>query len=322
MNSRQRVLTALACGQPDKVPFMELGIDYGIGQRILKKDSYTQTELADFLQLDGVGTGAYPNIYVKRQIINTRSYIVDGMIKSRDDLAQIKLIDPNDPSLLDGVKRLIDGNKAERLVFAATNMGLDPVLLGMGMDGFSYACYDDMELIKELLDMYVDWTVRAVENIQKLGVDAIWFTDDIAFNTSMMFDPSFFREVAAPRLKRVSDVCKVPIIFHSDGYILPVMDDLIKLGVSGFHPMDPCALDIHEVKKQYNGRVCLLGNIDLRHTLIDAPVEEVREEVRDRIQTIGLGGGYIICSANSITNYCSPDNVIAMRDAIEEFGWY
>ena len=60
MNSRERVLTALKLQKPDRVPFMELGIDYDIGARILGKNDYTQFELAEFLKLDGIGTTCYP----------------------------------------------------------------------------------------------------------------------------------------------------------------------------------------------------------------------------------------------------------------------
>jgi uroporphyrinogen decarboxylase len=249
-----------------------------------------------------------------------RDYIVGGLLRERSDLGMIKLGNPKDEMLYDEVKRFVDRNGKKYAVFAATNIGLDPLLLGMGLDNFAYALIDDPGLIDEILDIYTDWTSEVVIRLQKAGVDMIWFTDDIAFNTSLMFSPDFFKEIAKPKLKKVMDNVKIPSLFHSDGYILPVMDDLIELGVNGIHPMDPCALDIEKVKQQYGNRVCLVGNIDLRYTLVNATAEEVRQEVKQRIEKIGYNGGYIISSANTITRYCRNENILAMRDAILEYG--
>jgi len=321
MNSRERVLTALKLQKPDRVPFMELGIDYDIGARILGKNDYTQFELAEFLKLDGIGTTCYPILYAQYQKgEDGRNYIVGGTLKDESDLARIQLDDPRDDSKYDHVKRIVEENNGRLAVFGATNIGLDPLLLGMGLDNFSYALVDDPGLVEKILDIYTDWAADTVEKLQDCGVDIIWFTDDIAFNTTLMFSPQFFREIAMPRLRKVMERVKVPTIYHSDGNIAPVIDDLIDLGINGIHPIDPSALDIEDVKRRFGSRICLVGNIDLRYTLVSGTVDEVKAEVKDRIEKIGKDGGYILCSANTITNYCKPENVMAMRDALLEYG--
>jgi len=323
MNSKERVLIALNLEKPDRVPFMELGIDYEIGQKLLNKNQYTPYELAKFLHLDGIGTGCYPEIYVKRKRNEDgREWVIGGFIKTRRDLKMIKLTDPKSPQIYEKLKGYVDDYGKDLAIFGATNIGLDPLLLGMGLENFSYALLDDPSLVEEILDIYTEWTREVVEEMQKVGVDIIWFTDDIAFNSSMMFSPEFFKEIVKPKLKRVMEKVKVPSIFHSDGYILPVLDDIIDLGINAVHPLDPSALDIKEVKKKYGSRLCLIGNIDLRYTLVSGSIEDVRREVKQRIEEVGYNGGYIISSANTITNYCKIENVTAMRDAIEEFGWY
>jgi len=321
MNSKERVLTSLNLGKPDKVPFMELGIDYEVGQRVLKKDNYTPFEIAEVLKLDGIGTGCYPNLYAKKKEVNGRSYIVGGLIEKREDLDMIKLDNPHDSKPYENIKRYVELCGKDRAVFGATNIGLDPVLLGMGLENFAYALADDIKMVEEMLDIYTQWACGAVEELQNAGVDVVWFTDDIAFNTSLMFSPQFFKEIAMPRMKKVISKVKVPIIFHSDGNIVPVLEDLISLGINAVHPMDPCAVDIKDIKRDYGSKICLIGNIDLRKTLVTGTTKEVEEEVKDRINNIGYNGGYIISSANTITNYCKTENVLAMRDAIEKYGY-
>ncbi|HSB07448.1 MAG TPA: uroporphyrinogen decarboxylase family protein, partial [Thermodesulfobacteriota bacterium] len=88
------------------------------------------------------------------------------------------------------------------------------------------------------------------------------------------------------------------------------------------HPVQPSAMDIKQVKAQYGGRICLLGNIDLDYTLTLGTPEEVDKEVKERIAVAGQGGGYIITSANSLPDYCKTENVWAMSRAIQKHGKY
>lgn len=302
------------------VPFMELSIDHEMGEALLGKQDFTPGELAAFMGMDGIGIGVYPPIYAEHHVAEDgRSYVGEGLLAGEEDLSMIQLPDPTDDALYDPVKRFVEQYGGEYAVFGSSDIGLSPLLLGMGLTNLAYNLADETGVIEKILDIYTDWSAEVAVRLQQCGVDMIWYTDDIAFNTSLMFSPDFFREVCKPRMKKVMDQIKCPIIYHTDGYIKPVIDDFIDLGVNALHPMDPCALDIEEIKREFGGRVCLMGNIDLRHTLVTGTVEEVREEVRQRIEKIGYNGGYIIASANTITRYCKPENVIAMRDAIAEF---
>lgn len=81
-------------------------------------------------------------------------------------------------------------------------------------------------------------------------------------------------------------------------------------------------MDIEAVKRDYGQRVCLIGNIDLHYTLTQGTPAEVKAEVKQRIATIGKGGGYMISSANSITSYCKVENVWAMVNAVRTYAPY
>jgi uroporphyrinogen decarboxylase len=96
----------------------------------------------------------------------------------------------------------------------------------------------------------------------------------------------------------------------------------MKLGMTGLHPIQPAAMDINKVKTMYGDKVCIIGNIDLDYTLTLGTPEEVEREVKDRIEKIGKGGGYIISSANSITDYCKLENVWSMAKTIEKYRRY
>jgi uroporphyrinogen decarboxylase len=81
-------------------------------------------------------------------------------------------------------------------------------------------------------------------------------------------------------------------------------------------------MDIGEVKAKYGDRVAIVGNIDLDYTLTRGEPAEVDAEVKARIKAAGPGGGYIISSANSLTDYCKLENVYAMAAAVKKYGKY
>ena len=81
-------------------------------------------------------------------------------------------------------------------------------------------------------------------------------------------------------------------------------------------------MDLKEAKAKWGDRVCLWGNIDLVHTLPNGTVAEVEAEVKQRIKDAGAGGGYICASANSVTEYCKIENVLAMTNAVRKYGVY
>ena len=123
-------------------------------------------------------------------------------------------------------------------------------------------------------------------------------------------------------MKIVADAITLPWAFHSDGDLTLVMEDLLSLGMNAMNPFEPPCMNLKEAKEKWGDRICLWGNIDLVHTLPYGTVEEVEAEVKQRIEDAGKGGGYICATASSITNFCKPENVLAMTDAVKKHGVY
>lgn len=320
MQSRERILTALNLGIPDKVPFAD-NIDGEIEVAIIGKEHYNKLEQAEAFGLDAMGYyGLLPPLFAVTKFVENREYLTEGLIKVEGDLNKVKFPDPEDESLYEGAKRFVEenGNSGYGL-YATTRIGASGVLNSMGLDNFSFALFDNIKFVEKFLDRYVHWSAQVVEHINEIGFDFIWFYDDIAFKSGPMFSPQIFRELFLPRMKITANACKLPWIYHSDGNLMPVLDDLLTLGMNGLHPIEPGAMDIEEMKIKYGKRVCLIGNIDLRYTLTLGSEEDVEQEVKDRIEKIGKDGGYIISSSNTITKYCKVENVRAMIKSIEKF---
>lgn len=243
----------------------------------------------------------------------------DGLIKSRCDFERIfRLPPPNDATLIAAARKFI-ARKEEYCACACVRLGIGATLLSMGIEAFSYAMIDDPQLIVDVHDAYADWTAAVVPRLEEIGFDVIWAFDDVAFNSGPMFSPTFYRTYILPKERSVAATFTRPLVTHSDGDMTPLLDDWLTLGQQAIHPIQPDVMDIHAVKQRYGRRAALVGNIFMTHLVRGNPME-IDAEVRDRIETIGAGGGYIISSSNSLTDDMKPENVLAMRDAIRKYG--
>ena len=114
----------------------------------------------------------------------------------------------------------------------------------------------------------------------------------------------------------------LPTLFHSDGKLYEVIDDLIDCGFNAIHPIEPKPMDIAYLKRTYGKKLCLVGNIDLAYTLTLGTPQEVEEEVKQRLREIAPGGGYCVGSSNSVTEYVPMANFNAMRETVFKYGRY
>lgn len=323
MTGRERVLAALSLREPDLVPYLELAVDPAFAARLCGEGA---TELDAFLRLgaDGIPFRLYPPIYAEREKNEEgREFIRGGLLRTRADCERLYRRPVVEREQVEAARRFVEEHRERGLaLFVETNIGWDPVILSMGLDGFSYALYDDPALVRSLLCDYASFAAEVCRAAAEAGFDFVWFTDDIAYKGGPMVSPALFRELMLPPVREALAEVALPWAFHSDGDISPLVEDLLELGAAALHPFEPGVMDIEEAKRRWGDGVCIIGNIDLRETLTTASPEAAWEETRRRIEALAPGGGYILSSANCITSYCGVENVLAMLRAREEFGRY
>jgi uroporphyrinogen-III decarboxylase len=336
MTSQQRVAAALQRKEPDRVPYCELGVDRVLAQRLmgwgaptshatnLEANAYTVEEakaLAGHLHLDNISYVLRAPVYAHKLAgQDGRLFYGEGMIKTDTDLALLDLPDPHDDSLYAEAEYFVK-HKEDYSAWFVTRIGIFPTMLSLGLENFSLALYDNLPFIETVLDRYCDWIAVVAERACRLGFDAFASTDDMAFNTAPFFSLSVFRELVLPRYRNVAKRITLPWIIHSDGNILPFVDDLLSVGIAGLHPNEKGAMDIRAMKREYGDRLCLLGNVDLNLLGMGSP-EAVDREVRELIRDVGPGGGYIVTSGNSLAAYLQPENVLTLSRAVQKYGQY
>jgi hypothetical protein len=287
---------------------------------LLGSERYTPLELAETMGLDAFGMYCFIKHGGQQREVDGHYMVTGGSVKTRADLNAINLPDPEDPALYEPYRRFIADNRASgKALFCFLNLGSDPVILGMGLESFATALYDDRSLVEDLFALYTGWYSRAAEHLSELDFDFLWFGDDIAFNTQPYVSPRVFRQLFLPHFRKVVENIHKPWIFHSDGNLMPILDDLLSLGMNGLHPIEPGPMDLALLKKRYGLTLCLCGHINVDSLSRGTPAE-VDNLVRQAIAVAAPGGGYIAGSSNSIPYYANPVNVRAMCAAIQKYG--
>lgn len=342
MTPRERVLAALRHEEVDEIPWIEGITGNGIATALCREPVNVQWSVAPdgFPTMPGdqlaeeqkkvnrvLGKAnlqfcAFAPVFCHRMTKATDGSPVlvgDGLIKTRRDFERLfRLPSPCDAAFVANAKAFL-AHKEDYCACACVRLGIGATLLSMGVEAFSYAMADEPQLIVDIHDAYADWTAAVVPIFEELGFDLTWSFDDVAFNSGPMFSPAFYRRHILPKEKGVAATFTRPLITHSDGNMTPLLDDWIELGQQAIHPIQPDVMDIHEVKRGYGDRVALVGNISMSDLVFETP-DAIDQQVRDRIETIGAGGGYILSSSNSLTDDMRPENVLAIRDAIRKYG--
>ena len=192
----------------------------------------------------------------------------------------------------------------------------------MGFEAFSMALYENPELVETVNNRLGELVLSMFEYFAESdAVDVLWYSDDIAYASGLLVSPAALRKYFFPWLKRIGDLAKnsgKPFMYHTDGVLWDVFDEIIACGVDAIHPIEPKAMDIAEVKKRVGDRLCLMGHVDV-DLLSRGSVDEVRAQVRHNIEVAGYNGGYCAGSGNSIPEYVRFENYMAMINAAREF---
>ncbi|HNT35214.1 MAG TPA: uroporphyrinogen decarboxylase family protein, partial [bacterium] len=200
------------------------------------------------------------------------------------------------------------------------------VWMTMGFEAFSFAQIEQPDLIEALFEKFGELIVGLFETMAEFDcVGALWYSDDIAYTEGLMVSPVFLRTYLFPFMSRIGAVCRerdIPFLYHSDGVLYEVLNDLEQCGVNALQPVEPKAMDIVELKKKVAGRFCLIGNVELDAFLCRGTPETVEQEVKRLIREVAPGGGYCLGSSNTVPRFVKKENYRAMIEAGRKYGRY
>jgi uroporphyrinogen decarboxylase len=201
----------------------------------------------------------------------------------------------------------------------------------LGMENMMIKMHTDPELVEAVMQHLVDYYAevsRRIFEAAALALDIFFIGNDLGGQTGPLLGVPHFRRFVLPhltRLIRLGHDYRLRVQLHCCGGFLPLIPDMIAAGLDAVHAVQPCCggMDLVELKRCFGRELVLNGGIDSHHVLIRGTPASVREQTRQVLNTMMPGGGYVAgASHDTILEETPVENVLAMVDAVQEFGVY
>ena len=261
----------------------------------------------------------------RRNVIDAggRKHYVDGTIKTRGDLDQIVLPDLGDVrELLDNVLEAAEGTGLG--VKFRPNNSLFLAETGIGYQDYYVDLKIDPDFIHEFQKRVQGYCVEELAVALSYPVDIFQLSALFCSTMGPMVSPELTEEFEYPQLRQAIGMIKdagKPLSLHADGVVAPYLDDFIEMGFDIIHPLEPCGglQDIYRIKQRFGGRIALHGNIDVGGVLVFGTPQDVIRDVREHLERMAPGGGYVCASSHNITEAVPLENFRAMRDTVHRY---
>jgi uroporphyrinogen decarboxylase len=341
---KQRFLTVLEGGIPDRVPNFEVLIEPKVASEILGRDVphtlSNQMSARDYIELahrvgqDLIGLNGFSLPYQRVDRDGNplpSETLTSGGATTREEIAA--LLGPDDvferdiaplAPLFEEYSRAVEGTDIGLFVLTGT------LLTGIyqhvvGFEDFMVMVHTDRPFIEELLDASAEFHRRMVEFYCRYPLDVVYIGDDVAFRSGLFMRPSVFLDLWVERMSYVVQPARergIPLIFHSDGTVYDILDTVIDMGFRALNPIEPYGMDIYEVKRRWGERIALMGNLDIAGALAFGTPDDVIADTKEHLERLMPGGGYIAASSHSIMDHIPIENYLAMVETVHEFGRY
>lgn len=244
---------------------------------------------------------------------------------------------PADFAYTSGLKEKAEKFKEKNKAIVVGSLGGGFFELGFWMRGFedfymdlaadpSTACY----LMDKLLDIRMTYWELV---LKELGYYTLIVMEgqDLGMQDSTIIAPEMYRKYVRPREKKLFSYIKrvapgqVYIFFHTCGSVYDLIPDLIEAGIDILNPVQVSAakMDTARLKKEFGKELTFWGGgIDTQYVLPHGTVQQVKDEVKRRVDDLAPGGGFIFGTVHNIQNDVPPENIMTMWETLQEYGVY
>ena len=208
--------------------------------------------------------------------------------------------------------------------FAQRVVGMENLLMMMSLNPQAAGL-----LFDKLLTLKLAYWQTALTELGDL-VDVVTYADDYGTQVSQLISPRMFRKQLKPRVAQVLALQAelaphAKRLFHSDGNVRPIIPDFIEMGVEILNPVQGTAVNMNPIDLKHEfGRELIFwgGGVDTQGVLPNGTPQDVKEDVRRNIEALAPGGGYVFNTVHNIQADVPPENILAMWEALQEFGKY
>jgi uroporphyrinogen decarboxylase len=351
VEARERLLTAMDGGLPDRVP-CALGFYHVDLKRMVPRGAYRE-DLVDvhFLRFplsaeeqalrrltspyepdtrlgNPTQVATYARWRYRPETPEARSPLAGA--RSLEDLQSFPFPDTGGSYHPDGISRQVRRLHKRGLAAGGNLPHLGGELFEAawrlrGLEAFLLDLLERPAWAHYLLDRLAGLARRNAEALARAGVDVLALDDDVGMPRTMIISPALWRQFFKPRLAGIIGAARaikpdLRILYHSDGFFEPIVGDLIEIGVHAINPIQPDHMDPVRIRQKYGHQVALWGTVGTQTAFSFATPDEIRSEVKHRIETLGRAG-LILCPAYDVDEPDIPwENVAAFLEAVAEYG--
>lgn len=289
--------------RPEHTPFFD---DWGGGQMEIAPEEWFPgiAPIPDATTVDVLAKYPWPNMDDPYRVSHVRA-----QAKALHDANQYAIMAT--PWLMFPFERAFEMQGMEKFLM---NLAVEPDFAQELLNKNNQLC---MQLMSHFLDECGDL------------IDMIKIGDDLGTQESLMISPRMYRRMLKPlhaeMIAMIKQKTKAKVFFHTDGDVFDLIEDFIEIGVDVLNPIQTSAgkmSDLEGLKQRYNKRIVFCGAVDTQKVLPYGTPEQVRQEVKRVINILGKDGGYMLATVHTVMNEVPPENILAMVDAVEEFGKY
>ena len=192
-----------------------------------------------------------------------------------------------------------------------------------GMENLLVDIMLDSDECRAILDRVCAFSTAVALEAAKRDVDWIWLGDDIGTQRGMIMSPELWRAQIKPRMKKVIDAVrsvKPDMIFayHSCGTVLPVIADLIEIGINVLNPIQESAADMDQktIKQQFGHQLNLMCGPDTQQFMTSVSPDGMATETAYRNKLLSRNDGYIFAVSHTLQPDVPLENILAMLNEL------
>lgn len=284
MTPKERMITALERAIPDRVPTFEL--EFQLAPELCGKRFMVD---ADFAGLNGRA--------LEEKVMENAKVLVEVYTRLEHDAICIHLSKELIARTVEAIHRLA----GDRFLLLAHGDGTFAIPDGDGLYELSYRMMDDAASVHQEAERMCQAAIERDRYLLEHGLDGFILCSDYCFNQGPFMSPEMFAEFITPYLTRIITAIRAGggyAIKHTDGNIMPILDQLVSAGPHALHSLDPMAgVDIKEVKRLVGDKVALCGNVHCA-ALQTGTEEEVVASATYCMTHGKPGGGYVFATSN------------------------
>ena len=285
MTHRERMIAALNRKIPDRVPTFEL--EFQLTEELMGRKHLCEEDLRGLDERE-----------TQRKLKDYAAFLIRLYETLEHDAICLHYLSTEHIGDVIGYIRELSGNE---FMILAHGDGTLAIPDGDGMYELSLALYETPDALHRKCRQMADDAIVRDRYLMGRGIDGFILCSDYCFNQGPFLSPAMFAEFIAPYLKDIIAAIRAEggwAIKHTDGNIMPIIDQLAACHPHALHSLDPMAgVDIRAVKERWGGQLALCGNVHCA-AMQTGTEQDVISSAEYCLKYGKPGGGYIYCTSN------------------------